>query len=216
MALTRIILVRHGQTAWNAEMRVQGCLPHSDQPLNAHGSQQAELIAQALASEPLAAIYASPLRRARQTAGPIAARHDLPVLIEDDLRELMQGSWEGRTFAEIRSAEADRLREWLTQPATFCLEDGESLSQLQERAWTVIERIVAAHPDSTVVVVTHFLTIMTVLCRALAMDLTGFTRLRHDPAARSVLEFGGERGTRLASLNDTHHLTLASPAGQAT
>ena len=142
--MTTILLVRHGETDWNLEHRVQG---HTDRPLNETGREQANALAELLADEPLDAIYSSDLARARQTAAAIAARHGLEVIELRELREKDFGTWEGLTGAEIQARFPD------AKPGSWG--DGESSDDVSERVLAVLERIAAAHVDGHIVVVTH-------------------------------------------------------------
>jgi broad specificity phosphatase PhoE len=99
------------------------------------------------------------------------------------------------------------MREWAHRPATLVLPGGESLVQLQERAWRAIERIYKAHAGQTVVVVAHKFTNLTIICKAIQLELSNFRRLGQNLAAKTILEFG-EKGPVLTCLNDTHHLKI--------
>lgn len=198
----RLILVRHGQTDWNVERRLQGS---TDKELNEAGRKQAECVARLLQDEPLAAVYASPLKRATETASIIAKPHSLQVQTDPCLMELDQGALEGLTQQELRANHADLLQRWAENPGPVKMPGGESLQQLQERAWGCIQRIVAQHNNSSVVVVSHNLTILSIICQAIQLDLSSFRRLRQEPASVSILDFG-ERGITLTALNDTCHL----------
>lgn len=198
----KLFLVRHGETVWNAERRSQG---HADIELSERGRLQAACLAQRLASEGLEAIYSSPLSRAVSTAAAIAAAHSLAVFTDDGLREMDQGDLEGLTGEQMRERHADVLRAWATTPATVRIPGGETLLELQERAWAAIERIRAAHHDATVAAVCHNFTILTIVCRALGLDLNHFRRLRHNLAALSVIEFS-DRFPVLVAFNETRHL----------
>lgn len=200
---TRVYLVRHGETVWNREKRTQGW---TDIELNAHGRRQAEAIAQALHATPLRAVYASTLRRAIATAQAVAARHGLAVLTDPDLRELNQGAMDGLTTEEMLRDFAAVLDEWRICPGPLKLPEGESMAELQERAWTAVGRIVAGHPGEVVAVVSHNLAIITILSRLLGLDLNNFRRLRQDVAAINVLEFGPS-GPAIIRLNDVSHLS---------
>jgi probable phosphoglycerate mutase len=142
--MTTILLVRHGETDWNLERRVQG---HTDRPLNETGRAQALALADLLADEALDAVYSSDLARARDTAAAIAARHGLDVIESRELREKDFGSWEGLTDTEIRARFPDAHRgAW---------GDGESGTELADRVVTALRNIAAAHRGGRVVVVTH-------------------------------------------------------------
>jgi 2,3-bisphosphoglycerate-dependent phosphoglycerate mutase len=134
--VTTLLLVRHGETDWNAEGRLQG---HTDRPLNAHGRKQAKDLAERLAGEGADAIYASDLSRAKETAEILGARLGLPVVIDADLREKNWGNWEGLTGDERIHVEFQ----------------GESTKDHRGRVLRAVERIAERHPGQRVVVVTH-------------------------------------------------------------
>jgi 2,3-bisphosphoglycerate-dependent phosphoglycerate mutase len=134
--VTRFLLVRHGETDWNAEGRLQG---HTDRPLSDYGRRQARQLAEELRDEQLDAIYASDLARARETAEIVGGRLDLPVVLDPELREKDWGNWEGLT-----AVERDRVE--------FA---GESTEAHQERMLRALERIAGRHPGGRVLVVTH-------------------------------------------------------------
>lgn len=152
--MTEILLARHGETDWNLERRVQG---HTDRPLNATGLEQARALANQLASEPFAAVYASDLVRARDTAKIVAEVHGLDVKLDSGLREKNFGSWEGLTDVEIlgRFPEAVRGR-W---------GDAETTEMVAERAIATINRIRALHSAGPVLVVSHGGPLRTILAR---------------------------------------------------
>jgi len=199
----RAILIRHCETASNRDGRTQGL---SDGELDPTGREQAVAVAASLESENLAAVYSSPLKRALDTAKAIAELHNLTVQIEADLRELNQGDLDGLTFEELRSHHADFLREWLSNPGPLKMPGGESLQELQDRAYACLERIVARHQGSTVAIVSHNFTILSLLCRVIGLDLSKFRRLEQSVAGKSIIEFR-ENGPVLVLLNDTHHLS---------
>lgn len=203
----RIYLARHGETVWNRENRTQGW---SDIELNANGRRHAAAIAQALQDVAPSAVYASSLSRAMATAQAIADYHKLEVAIDPDLRELNQGMLDGLTIEELRRDHGAFLKEWAVRPGGLRLPGGESMAEVQERAWGAIERIVAAHSEGTVAVVSHNLTIVSILCRMLGLDLDRFRRLRQDVAAINVLDFGGPLGAAVTRVNDTAHLSAGS------
>jgi probable phosphoglycerate mutase len=139
--VTTILLARHGETDWNRDLRVQG---HSDTPLNETGRAQARELARSLAAEPIHAIYASDLARARETAEIVAEARKLEVSSEPGLRERSFGSWEGLTRQEID----DRFGARSTH-------DGESDEAVRVRMLAAVHRIVASHPAEVVLVVSH-------------------------------------------------------------
>jgi broad specificity phosphatase PhoE len=211
----KLFLLRHGETVFNAQSRAQG---FSDPELTELGRRQAQALANAFASQTLTAVYASDLKRAVKTARIIAQPHGLLVQVDPGLREIHQGIFEGLSVTEIRTQHSELVEEWMAAPDRFVMPEGESLAQVQERAWASVQRIVAAHPEGQVVAVSHNLTIMAILCRALTMDLVHFRRLHQDLAARNTIEFG-PCGPKVTLLNDTCHLkdverrTVDRPAG---
>lgn len=192
----RLILVRHGETLWNAQGRVQG---FTDLELTERGRQQAQALAQALQHEPLDAVYSSPLRRALETARLIAQPHGLAVQTDAELMEMDQGELEGLTGEEMRRLYPELLAEWRVHPAQVKLPGGESLAQLQERAWAAIEHIRARHPEGVVVVVGHNFTNVAILCRVLGLDMNEFRRLKQDVAAMNIVEFRPDGAVLLAA-----------------
>jgi len=198
-----LILVRHGETESNRERLALG---REDVPLNERGRRQAAALTASLAGVPATAIYASPLRRAVETARPLAEALGLEVQVDDDLIEMAVGDLEGLSPRELSERYGDFLREWFsTQAGNLRMPGGESLQDVQDRAWAAIERLRERHPEETVVVVTHNFTIHAILCRALGLPLASFRRLRHDLAAKAVLELRDDR-VIVISLNDTCHL----------
>jgi len=162
MESTRVIAVRHGETAWNVDTRIQGQL---DIELNDTGLWQARRVAKALFEEPIAAIYASDLARAWQTAREIADLRQLEVTTDIGLRERGFGHFEGRTFADIDAVLPDQARLWRTRDPEFTPEGGESLLTFRERVTSTTGRIAARHPGELVVIVAHG-GVMDVLYRA--------------------------------------------------
>ena len=152
MDATRIIAIRHGETLWNVDTRIQG---HRDIPLNDRGRWQAAQVARALAGEPIAAIYASDLLRAHATGAAIAEAAGAPLHAEPDLRERSFGELEGRTFAEIEAALPEQARRWRQRDPHFAPEGGESLTLLRARIAEVTARLAARHLGQQIVLVAH-------------------------------------------------------------
>lgn len=162
MESTRVIAVRHGETAWNVDTRIQGQL---DIELNDTGFWQARRVAKALLEEPISAIYASDLARAWQTAKEIGQLHGLEVSTDPGLRERAFGHFEGRTFADIDEVLPIQAHLWRTRDPEFAPEGGESLLTFRERVTSTAARIAARHPGELVVMVAHG-GVMDVLYRA--------------------------------------------------
>lgn len=152
MQSTKIIAIRHGETAWNVDTRIQG---HVDIALNDTGLWQARQLAQALAQEPVSAIYTSDLQRAHTTAQAIADATGAPLTPTADLRERSFGALEGRTFAEINAEQPDLAHRWRIRDPHFAPEGGETLLALHERINATIHQLAARHSGGLVVLVAH-------------------------------------------------------------
>lgn len=205
----RLVLVRHGETEWNREGRIQG---HSDGRLNQRGLRQAEALASALRPflEGLrqhgpVALYASPVARARQTAKAIGDACGLAVVPLDALAEVNAGELDGLKAAEMRERYPEFMERWRRSPSTAVMPGGESLAQLQERVWDAVQGLLQRHAGETVVAVSHNFAIQSLLCRALDVSLDHFGRFRIDLGAFSVLDLG-QRHAVLLRHNDRCHL----------
>lgn len=152
MAATRICMIRHGETAWNAEGRVQGQL---DIPLNDTGRAQARATAEALAGHDFTAIYCSDLSRVRQTAEPAARRLALPVSYDAALRERHYGMFERLTYVEVREKHPVEYARFRDKDPEFDFNGGESLRGFHERSLGAIGRVIERHPGEQVLVFTH-------------------------------------------------------------
>ena len=202
--MVRVILVRHGETEWNRLRRIQG--GNSNIPLNKTGEQQAESLALRLKSEAIQAIYSSPLRRSLDTAQAIARHHQAKVDLEPDLKELNLGELEGVPIDDIGKS-FDHLLITSSQGEILPrVPGGESLIDVQQRAWRAVQRLVSQHADGLIVVVSHYFTILTIICSVLNLPLSQMGRLRVGPGSISTVTFD-ERAPRLVLLNDTYHLT---------
>ncbi|MBV8202554.1 MAG: histidine phosphatase family protein [Acidobacteria bacterium] len=192
----RLFLVRHGESPSNREMRDLG---RRDEPLTETGVRQAECVAAALEGLPLAAVYASPLRRAAETGERIALGLGLPLLAEPRLLEQRFGDWEGLTRAEVMARggeERERLLRWERDPET-APPGGESLAAVEERALALLADLSAAHHGAWVTLVSHVSPIKALLCAALGVPLTAARRLFLDPGTLSVIDWGESPVVRL-------------------
>jgi probable phosphoglycerate mutase len=152
MPSTRFIVVRHGETAWNAASRIQG---HLDSPLNEEGMAQALLLAERLAPEPFDHFYASDLGRARQTAQPLADRTGRQPIAEAQLRERRLGVFQGLTPPECQQAYPEDYRRFHERDPDHAMPGGESIRELNRRVAAVFEALASRHPGACIVTVTH-------------------------------------------------------------
>ncbi|GAB4216628.1 MAG: histidine phosphatase family protein [Rhodoferax sp.] len=152
MQATRLIVIRHGETAWNVDTRIQG---HRDIALNETGVQQARAAAQALADEAIAAIYASDLQRAWMTAQAIAQRSGAPLTADPALRERSFGDFEGHTHTELAQRWPDAVQRWRERDPHWQPPGGESLSAMRARVAAALHRLAAQHVGEQIVLVAH-------------------------------------------------------------
>ena len=194
----QVILARHGQTAWNVERRFLG---RTDVPLDGLGRAQAARLGERL--RPLAPlpVYASPLLRARETAETVAPAVPVPDLAEMDMGEL-----EGLSGPECLARFPEVLAHWRADPSTTRIPGGETLAQLQARAVPAFRALVAAHaPGERLLVVTHQLTLATILCALAGRPLSDFRAWSHRNAALSVVHLRGA-DAEVVRLDDADHL----------
>jgi broad specificity phosphatase PhoE len=176
----QLLLVRHGQTEWNATRRVLG---RTDIPLDATGEAQAARLRAAL--PPVGAIYASPLARARQTAAALGEPRLVPELVEMD-----QGELDGLDPSGLAEKFGELALRWRADPAGVRLPGGETMDEVQTRALAALHRIAEGHaPGETVAVVTHQLVISAVLCALHGEPLASWRRFSHRNTAWSVVEW---------------------------
>lgn len=149
---TRLCVVRHGETAWNAEHRVQGQL---DVPLNEVGQAQAQAAAKVLSREKFDAVYASDLSRARQTAAPTAESLSMEVLLDRDLRERHYGIFERLTYAEVKLRYPEDYARFDARDPEYDFRTGESLRDFSARSIAVISKLVKQNKDRNILVFTH-------------------------------------------------------------
>jgi 2,3-bisphosphoglycerate-dependent phosphoglycerate mutase len=210
---TRVLALRHGQTAWNAEQRLQGQL---DIPLDATGRWQAERLAEALAGEGIELIFSSDLARAARTAAPTAARLGLPVVHDAALRERGFGVFEGRTYAEIETRWPDEARRWRSREPGFGPEGGETLLGFQQRAVAAVTRLAQAHAGRSLAVFTHGGVLDALYRAAAGLDVSAPRAWVLGNASINRLLWTGERWARVG-WDDAAHLEGGPPeAAQAS
>jgi probable phosphoglycerate mutase len=205
MQATRVIAIRHGETAWNVDNRIQGQL---DIGLNEAGLWQAARVAQALSDEPIDTIYASDLSRAWQTAQAIAEVVACPLRPAPGLRERGFGEFEGLTYAEIEATWPDMSRQWRQREPLWAPPGGESLVVLRERVLTTVTRLAAQHIGDQIVLVAHG-GVMDMLYRlATGQDLQAPRAWQLGNAAINRLLWTPD-GLTLVGWADTNHLDQA-------
>jgi len=184
--------VRHGSVVGAETRRFIG---HLDVPLSPVGEAQVVALATRLRVVAFDAIYCSDLQRTRRTAEILAAPHRLAPISDPALREFAMGRWDGLTADKIRALDRPAFDAWMGDVGRFQFPDGESLPDLEARAWPAFEAIVTRHAGGTVAVVAHGGSNRVILCRALGLGSERLLALGQDYAALSVLVGGGSRWT---------------------
>ncbi|MDB6164748.1 MAG: histidine phosphatase super family protein [Xanthomonadaceae bacterium] len=208
----RILLARHGETAWNAEGRYQG---QEDIVLSAVGEAQACALGERLKSVPIDRAVASPLSRARRTAELALGPERVGLLTTDaGLMEIAHGQWEGLLASEIRERDPDRLLAWRESPHEVLMPDGESLQHVLDRAWPALARACAGlSADDTLLVVAHDAVNRVLLCRIMGLPLQQLWTFRQAPTTLNLLEGDDVEQLEVVRLNDcAHHTALFGEA----
>ncbi len=160
--MTTLHLIRHGQTDWNLERRIQG---RTDSYLTELGKQQAQDIAASLRVVPFSAAYSSSSIRAHDTAKTILQHHSLsnPLQLRDDMREIHLGSWEGQLYADVSISDPDNMHKFRELPEHFAMRGAETFTQIQNRAIAVVDELLRLHPQQHILLVSHGIWIKSVL-----------------------------------------------------
>ncbi|HXD40563.1 MAG TPA: histidine phosphatase family protein [Ramlibacter sp.] len=205
--MTELILLRHGETDWNRELRFQG---HVDVALNAIGLEQARRLGRRLAGEVAHGLYASDLLRARQTAQPVARELALASVTDAALREQNFGLVDGMKVDDIKAQHPQAWEGWLRFHEDFCMPEGESTRQFHARVMDAVYRMVAAHPGETVVVVTHGGVLDMIYRTARSLGLNG-PRQSEIPNAGLNRVRVDETGIGILAWADVRHLADLPP-----
>jgi broad specificity phosphatase PhoE len=211
---TQIILVRHGQTGWNAGAGNERFRGRTDLPLDDTGRAQARALAVRLAAggqdQPIAALYASPLIRAQQTLTPLATELRLPVLPHSGLLDINYGRFQGLTHTEAADLYPELYRLWRTSPSQVHFPQGESLADVQARLEALLGELTARHPGQRLVLVGHEIVNKVLACTLLGLDLDQIWHIGQEPAGLSLFQLDDHRNQWLVqTLNDTCHLAGA-------
>ncbi|HWI55282.1 MAG TPA: alpha-ribazole phosphatase [Desulfobacteria bacterium] len=201
--VTRLFLVRHGETEWNKDLRYQG---HRDIPLSEVGFAQAEKVALRLSKEKLDAIYSSDLSRAFETAKAIGRFHEAPIKMVRELRETNFGRWEGLTYKEIDQQFKEVMSGWRVNPRDVKIPDGESLGEVRDRCLKGLDKILSDNPDRNVLVVAHGGIIRIVVASVLGFEINDYWKIKQDNVSLNIIDFYGKDKGILSLLNDTCHL----------
>jgi len=199
---TTILLVRHGQTDSNVTGFYMGW---SDEDLNEVGYTQARRLSSRLASLQIASVYTSPLRRAYTTAAILAESHMLEPRALDDLIEIRLGDWQELHMDEIKLRWPELWQQWRIDPSRVTLPNGESLSEVTERAIQALRRIAGANRDKQTVIVTHEVIVKVLVAHVLGASNSIYRRFEISNASLSLIRVI-DSSSQLVTLNDTAHL----------
>jgi len=207
--MTRVYVVRHGQTAWNLEEVFRGRM---DIPLDETGKKEVHLAGEALKDETLHAIYSSPLSRSVETAENIAKFQDIPVTPLESIIDISYGEWEGVSLVEVRKKFPDLYDLWLKEPHNITFPGGESLEQVRVRTRNAIDDLLKKHENENIALVAHRAPNKIICCSLLGIDNSNFWRIQQDTASTNLFTY--KDGMWIISyLNDTSYLKiLGKPA----
>jgi phosphoserine phosphatase len=200
--MTRIILVRHGQTPWNKGKIFRGS---KDIPLNDQGREEARLAGEWLQGEKIDLAYTSPLSRSRETAEAIAQHHGIVVKDLSGLNDLCYGDWEGLPQTEVKVKYADLYHQWETAPHMVLFPGGETLAELRGRALSAVAEVVVRHPDQTVLLAAHRAVNKVLIAALIGLDDSHFWRIGQDTTAVNRFTWTGLTW-QIVSINDICHL----------
>ena len=198
--MTKIFLIRHGETAWNKAGRLQGT---SNVLLSPEGIRQAKLLAQHTPFHTVDAIYSSDLSRALTTAKILSEKFNLPVIEERGFRETNFGDWEGKFFSDLMLI--DGFEKFFTHPDKVHPPNGETFLECQARALTALEEIVADSPNQSIIIVSHGAVIRLILCAALEMPIRKMWAINQVNMAVNIIRIDGGSVT-VELVNSTAHL----------
>lgn len=204
----KLVLVRHGETEWNKLGKFQGW---HDIELNNRGLSQAKETAKAVVKWQHSVVYASPLKRTMQVAQEISRLSGKAVKEVPGVQELSLGDLEGVTGEEMREGWPEVFAAWREDPSSVSMPGGESLLELQNRAWSALVELEQAHlqtetPDETLILVSHNFAIRSLIGKILDMPLTSFHAMTLSLSSICTVEID-QRGRRMSSFNSTAHLS---------
>lgn len=200
--MRKIYLIRHGESQWNVLRKIQG---QKDIPLTDKGRKQAELAGEKLSEENIDIIYSSDLKRASETAEIIGQNIGIEPIYNMSLREINFGIWEGLSNDSMNSKYRDEVCLWRREPEKLNIQEAENLYDVQRRAMNFLNFILENEKDENILVVSHGVTLKTIILDLLNMDLIYFKNLTIDNTGLSIIEFR-EYNRVLKLLNDISHL----------
>jgi phosphoserine phosphatase len=201
----RILLVRHGETIWNHELRYQG---HCDVPLSDVGREQAKALMERLKNVEIHSFYASDLSRAKETAEIIAGPHKKEVNSVFELRETNFGEWEGLSYNDIGTKYKELLDQWILDPENVRIPGGETLREVAKRCNIGLQKIIKEHQNETVLIVAHGGINRLILSKFLRLPLNRYWQIKQDNVALNVIDIYENNKVIVGAINDVGHLKI--------
>ena len=199
--MSQILIIRHGETQWNKGEIFRG---RHDIGLNETGIRQAGYLGKYLAETKLEAVYSSPLKRARDTADPVARNHSLDIGIAPELIDLDYGEWEGKSHQEVKDKYPELYYKWLNAPHLVDFPDGENLERVRGRVKSLLDRLLVKHSDK-LALVSHRVVSKVLVCLMLGLDNSRFWDIKMDLGGITIFDYASGR-YRLIRHNDTTYL----------
>lgn len=200
--MTKVYLVRHGQTEWNKKLTFRGRV---DIPLNEAGHMEAQALSHALKDKNIEAIYTSPLKRSIETAQPVAKFFHLEIVPVQGLIDINYGDWEGLSFHEVKKRYGDQYKKWEKRPDLIRFPNGETLDEAKERSFRAFKNIVKESPDKSILIIPHRVINKILLCALLNIGNSHFWEIKQDTGCINLIEYAEDRFV-LCTINDTCHL----------
>ncbi len=201
--ITGIFLIRHGETKWNSEGVFRG---RSDIPLNKNGLKQAKATGDYLQKIDFAAVYCSPLSRARQTAAALCLKRSIKPQLRDALTDISFGPWEGKRYDELASLYPEEIKTWREQPQRHNLSGAETLAEAGQRAFSEMKILAEANQGKIIALVSHRVILKLLILQAINLGSEAFWKIKQDTCCINMLEYNPESGFVIVRLNDTCHL----------
>ena len=202
--MTKVYVVRHGQTAWNLEEVFRG---RADIPLDDTGKKEVHLAGEALKDETIHAVYSSPLSRSMETAENIAKFQNIDVTPLDAIVDISYGDWEGKPLADVQEKFPDLYELWLKEPHNVRFPNGETLQEVGSRAMEAVHRLMAQHKDENIALVAHRVPNKVICCALIGIDYSNFWRIQQDTASTNLFVYKDDQWI-VSYLNDTSYLKV--------
>lgn len=189
--MTRLYLIRHGETLWNTQKRMQG---HLDSELTDTGKRQAQLLSGALEDVEFEAVYSSSSGRTLQTAQIIAGKRGIPIIPMDSLREINLGEWEGQVFTEVEKNYPEQYKNFWESPHFYIPAGGEEFSEVKKRIGDTLQTLISRHDGKNIMLVTHTISLKTIMMIVENKELKDLWSGAYvHPTSLSVIEYDNGR-----------------------